>query len=121
MRKNLLNKIGELSPKVLLILDTERKLLPRLKFMGYVMFILCLASLTFAIVAPKEPEPLVAQANSPRLQIAGLPLENDEDLLELTSAEVLNYYLISVVFAVVGAGCFFTVWRKGKTLFHNGE
>ncbi len=122
MRKNLLSKIGELTPKIEVHLETERKLLPRLKFMGYVMLILSVASLTFAIAAPTETEVLAAeQTPSPRLQIAGLPLENDEDLLEFASLEVLNYYLISAVFAMVGVGCFFTVWRKRKTLFQSGE
>ena len=97
--------------------DSEKKLLPRLKFMGYVMLILAVASVTFAVVAPEELESEVEMAMdrfSPNAHAAGLSLENDEDLLELTPAEVLNYYLIGVVFALVGGACFLICWRKKK-------
>lgn len=98
-------------------LDSEKKLLPRLKFMGYVMLILAVASITFAVVAPEESETEVELAMdrfSPNANAAGLTLENDEDLLELTPAEVLNYYLIGAVFAVVGGACFLICWKKNK-------
>ncbi len=101
-------------------LDSEKKLLPRLKFMGYVMQILAVASVTFAIVAPEESEletQLEMERFSAKNKAAGLSLENDDDLLELTPAEVLNYYLIGAIFAVVGSSCFFICWKKKKHLW----
>lgn len=99
--------------------DTEKKMLPRLRFMGYVMFILCLASVTFAIVAPEQPTSeaeLMMEHFVNKTHAAGVSLENDDDLLELTPAEVLNYYLIGAIFALVGGACFLISWKKEKSL-----
>lgn len=85
--------------------------------MGYVMFIMCLASVTFAIVAPEQPlseAELTLDHFANKTHAAGMSLENDDDLLELTPAEVLNYYLIGAVFAIVGGACFFISWKKEK-------
>jgi hypothetical protein len=117
--KNSLSESEQAESKAARI-DSEKKLLPRLKFMGYVMSILCAATVTFAIVAPEQPESeaqmmLDPYANKPHA--AGISLENEDELLELTPAEVLNYYVISAVFALVGGACFFICWRKEKHFF----
>lgn len=114
--KNSLSESEQAETKAARI-DSEKKLLPRLKFMGYVMTILCFATLTFAIVAPAQSESeaeLMLETYAAKQNSAGLTLENDEELLELTPAEVLNYYVITVVFALVGGACFFICWRKRK-------
>ncbi|MBS0603599.1 MAG: hypothetical protein JSS60_01025 [Verrucomicrobia bacterium] len=121
--KSFLSKFEELKPKVPLQLDVERKLLPRLKFMGYVMYILSIATLTFAITAPKEPGigPELEKEDFANLSTSGVALMNDEDQLELNPMEVLNFYVVAVVFAAVGASCFLIGWKKKKTLFQETE
>ena len=98
-------------------IESEKKLLPRLRFMGYTMFILCVASVAFAIAAPEQPvseAELMLDHFSSKTNAAGASLENDDELLELTPAEVLNYYVIAVVFAIVGGACFFISWKKER-------
>jgi hypothetical protein len=93
-------------------LKIERKFLPRLKFMGYVMCVLCIASLVFAILAQSDPA-----AESAMLQGVSL----SEDLLEFNPCEVLNFYVVGFIFALVGSVCFLTAWKKKRVLFHKSE
>ncbi len=115
--KTFLNKMEELKPHIPVQLDVERKLLPRLKFMGYVMFVCCLASVAFAIFAPKEQIADFEVAAYDQVYLAGVALGPDEDPLELSPTEVFNFYLIGLVFASVGAACFLTAWKKKRSLF----
>ncbi len=115
--KTSLNNMENLKPGIPAGLATEKKLLPRLKFMGYVMFTCCAASIAYAIFAPKEQETGPDLAEYPLVYAAGLPLDGDEDLLELSPTEVLNFYAIGLIFASVGATCFLTAWKKKKHLF----
>lgn len=118
--KSFLSKFRELSPKSPANLDVERKLLPRLKFMGYVMCFFALASLAFAIAAPEES--IISaemERDVPSLETAGLNLENEEGVLELSPTDVLNFYAISLVFAAVAASCFLSAKQKRKLLFHD--
>ena len=111
--KSFLNKCSELDPKVAAFVEAEKKLLPRLKIMGYVLLVVSVAALVFAIIAPEDPE------IGPELILesaGGIIMGNDEDLLELSSREVLNYYVISGIFAAVGASCFLIVRQKRKEL-----
>ena len=97
--------------------DTEFKLLPRLKFLGYVMSIIAVATLTFAIVVPEESEitaELLQHEHDIKKNNAGLLLDNDEDILEFDASDVLNFYMISAVFAAIGATCFVIAWKKRK-------
>ena len=54
MKKSLLNKLDEIKSIVPVHLEVEKKLLPRLKFMGFVMYGLCLAAFTYALTAEEE-------------------------------------------------------------------
>ncbi len=121
--KSFLNKIEELKPNIPVQLDVERKLVPRLKFMGYVMCFFCIASLIFEIVVPEDIviSAEIEHENFAGASIPGLPLDNDEDVLEFTAKEVLNFYVISLIFASIGAACFLTAWKKKKTLFYEQE
>ena len=117
--KNSLSESEQAESKAARI-DSEKKLLPRLKFMGYVMSILCAATVTLAIVAPEQPESeaqimLDPYANKPHA--AGISLENEDELLELTPAEVLNYYVISAVFALRRRSLFFHLLEKKRSIF----
>jgi hypothetical protein len=113
--KSFLNKLEELKSKTPAHLEVEKKLLPRLKFMGYLMFGLCLVSFVFALTVNEET-PFNSETTAPipsEIEATAPFLTEDE----LTPTAVLNFYVISLVFAVVGASCFLIAWKKAKTLF----
>lgn len=119
--KSFLSKLDKLKPQAPVHLEMERKLIPRLKFMGYVMLTLFLAAFTFALTVKEDP--LITQesiqegaSNSEELEAVS-PLLTDDAELELSATEVLNFYAVSLVFAAVGAACFLIAWKKRKTLF----
>lgn len=114
MKKSFLNKFKKLRPKTESELQAERKLLPRLQFMGYIMIGVTIASFIFALMAPQEPGEILEQ-DMENLSTAGLSL-NDEDEMDLSAREVLNFYLVSLIFAGVGASCFLISWKKKKKL-----
>jgi len=126
--KSFLSKFEELKPKVPVQLEVERRLLPRLKFMGYVMCILGLTTVAYAVFIPKDPRigPETAQMEEPVVPVmAESGILTDEDPLELTPNEVLNFYAVALIFAGVGASCFLIAWKKRKALIQetqmNGE
>jgi hypothetical protein len=96
----------------------EKELLPRLKFMGYLMTAFCIAAFLFALLAEREPAPPPAAIleRYPPLKTSGPTLMADEELLELRPTEVLNFYVVSLTFFLVGASCFLIAWKKKKTL-----
>jgi hypothetical protein len=122
MKKSFLSKLEELKPQVPVHLEIERKLIPRLKFMGYVMCTLSLAAFVFALVV-KEDEVITREtiqkeetSNSAEIEAVS-PLLTDDAELELAPTEVLNFYLVSLIFAAVSASCFVIAWKKRKTLY----
>ena len=97
-------------------INIERKLLPRLKLMGYLFFALSIASLLFVIFMNEASSPLVDEV----LDISYVnPAIGDEgaDSLELSPLEVLNFYVVSLIFASLGAVCFYFAKIKKRELF----
>jgi len=87
----------------------ETVLTRRLKGMGILFFILSSAALLFAFFTPETPpllqEAFVLDENSILTDIerlAGRALFTDMQPLELTAAEVLNFYYVAGVFSVIG-------------------
>jgi hypothetical protein len=118
--KSFLSKFTALKPRIPEHLEVERKLLPRLKFMGYVMYVWCIASLIFAIAIPQEEgNPMVQEASIIEADAAGFAEDVDKELPIFSSTEVLNFYVVSLIFALVGVSCFLIAWRKQKKLFHH--
>lgn len=123
--KSILNKTEPPQVKENLALEIERKLLPRLKFMGYVMYVWSGASLAFAFMIPEEKQSS-AYENYTIPNFTGMTFEEDEeDLPEYKATEVLNFFLVAGIFAAVGTTCFWIEKKKRKTLFSpprgNGE
>jgi len=87
--------------------EQERKLLPRLKFMGYVLSVLSVATLAFAIVAD-----LLELENEATLA----SLMNEEELFELSPLEVLNFYAVFLIFALLSTFFFLLHKKKSKLL-----
>jgi hypothetical protein len=120
--KSFSSEFEELKPKEPIHLDTERKLLPRLKFMGYVSYICCGAALVLAILDPKGE--IATELDYPEQNAfiaAGLNLEKDEDSMDYNAFDVLNFYVVSSIFAVVATACFVIAWKKKKALFQENQ
>jgi hypothetical protein len=92
----------------------ERKLLPRLKLMGYLFFGLSIASLLFIFLANESSTitPMIDET-------LNIPLLEDDtiDELDLNPFEVLNFYVISFIFAAIGAACLYITKIKKRQLF----
>jgi ABC-type glycerol-3-phosphate transport system permease component len=125
--KSFLSKFEELKPKVPIHLDMERKLLPRLKFMGYVMLVFCLAAFIFAFSFKEEteiigPPPQEGFTDPDQTEaVSKIELISEDGQLELNPTEVLNFYLVSFIFAVIGTTCFLIAWKKKKKLFQEPQ
>jgi len=114
--KSFLSKCDELKEKAPVQLEIERKLLPRLKFMGYVMFTLCLASFVFALTVKEDTAVIGPPPFDQTEAVSPLELLPEEGEIELSATEVLNFYFVAFVFALIGASCFLIAWKKKKTL-----
>jgi hypothetical protein len=106
-RKKAANSIEEAVDKAAAVLELERKLSGRLKFMAYLFFALTLASLLFALFAQEEKHavPLQREENSILMDIeaiSGAALFSDRESLELSIQDVLNFYVVSLIFASIG-------------------
>lgn len=119
-----LRKKKEITPEQLHI---ERILLPRLRIMSYLLFLFCALSLSFVAVMTQETNFLieVSKENGPSSAISleqAFPpslFSNDvPDEIELDPMEVLNFYLISCIFAAMGFACLFFAAKKQKELAH---
>lgn len=125
--KNFLTKLNDLKSKVPVPLEIERKLLPRLKFMGYVMFTLCLASFIYAMIAKEITNLSGIQSKlgsdklNPPEAVSGFEILLDDGELELIPTEVLNFYFVAFIFAAIGTTCFFIASKKKKTLFQEPQ
>lgn len=123
MKKNLLNKLEEIKSIVPVHLEVEKKLLPRLKFMGFVMYALCLAAFTYALTAKEEIESVPPKEGliDPETTEAAAAFLLEEGELDLSPTEVLNFYLVALIFATVGTTCFIIFWKKRKKLFQQAS
>lgn len=99
------------------------QLLPRLKFMGYLLYGFASITLSVAIFAPKSDSIYteLAQDNviTPQEmeQSSGLSLlTEDESLVILDPREVFNFFYISALFAIVGTSCFLLFYKKKKNM-----
>lgn len=125
--KSFLSKFEELKSKIPVHLEVEIKLLPRLKFMGYVLLICCLAAFTFALTIKEE-----AEIGNPQIQVgftepdqieavSKIELVSEDGELEMDPTEVLNFYLVSFIFAVISTTCLLVAWKKKKKLFQESQ
>ena len=110
MKKSFLSKFKTPSP-----LETERKLLPRLKFMGYVLYGWCVWAVGFAVIDVGEAASYENLSVSHKSELFG---EEEEELPEFRPKDVLNFYVVGAIFAVVGTACFVIERKKRKTLVH---
>lgn len=106
------------------ITNPDIQLLPRLKFMGYLLYGFACITLSVAIFAPKSSASIYTtlaqdQIETPQEmeQSSGLTLlGEDEALLEFDPREVFNFFYVSALFAIVGTSCFWLFYKKKKNI-----
>lgn len=100
--------------------DNEYKLLPRLKFMGYIFFCLSFASLVFAFFVHGQKvqiPPVIIDENSILSDIerlSGTVLFTDMAPLEIAPEDVLNFYAVSCIFGSIGTSLFYLSFKKSQ-------
>ncbi len=120
--KTFWNKLNTLKPKTAEQLEVERKLLPRLRLMGYLLIGISVLTCSYAIIAPKEEQIYYAHKEQKNAFFqqnelsSGLSLETDDTPFELNPSEVLNFFVVSATFAGIGGLLLFTVWNRRKQL-----
>ena len=122
-RKNSLNNIKEVDPKKHEEVQIEKQLLPRLKFMGLLLFFFSGCALCYSIFFAAGMEPDLAQALAndgltPQQDIpyaSGLTVDANASF-DLFQDERFNAYVVTFFFAIVGVACLFVAWSKQKKL-----
>lgn len=105
-------------------LETEKLLTLRLKPMGYLLFLFCIASLVAGVLlqdsegstAPSTPATPTRLSPLERSLPPSFFLEETSEEIELNAAEVLNFYFISLTFAAAGSLCLLYSHKKHKKL-----
>lgn len=120
---NFLNKVKELKIKTPEEIGIEKQLLPRLRFMGLLLFFfsgcaLCY-SIFFASGVPFDADQKFATdgMGTPEEMeyTSGLSLPSNPSY-GFFQVERYNGYIVALSFALVGAACFLTAWSKQKKL-----
>lgn len=121
--KNFWNSLNTFKPGTPEQVEVERKLLPRLRVMGYLLVGISVLTFTYAIVAPKEEELYYLHQEEKNAFFqenelsSGLSLATDDTPFELNPSEVLNFFVVSATFAGVGGLLLFTCWNRRKLIF----
>lgn len=105
-------------------LEIEKKLLPRLRYMGFALIFFSLFSLTYAIIAdPSLPtlELTPSERAAKEEELMGLSDFDPESDFIVTYSELLNLYLVAMAFGVVGSLCLFAYWKKKKEFASESE
>lgn len=106
-------------------LAIEKALIPRFRFMSFILLFLSCFTLTYALLS--DPYLPAVEENLPSSQqetqeatFTPADLENEPDFL-LTKGQRLNLYLVSAVFGVIGLGSLFYSWRRKTKLLNAAQ
>src|ERR1700722_11671538 len=89
--------------------ETEKKLLPRLRYMGFLLLFFSLFTFSYALIVspylatPAEETTLVKEEEM------GLPITDSE--LTLPNGKHLNLFLVAGIFGTVGLSCLLIFWK----------
>lgn len=112
-----MNKIDALKAKTKADLELEKQLLPRLKFMGYLLAFFSVCSFSYAML---EQSGLILSpvylAEEPREFTADLTYTVDKEAEEIMEVRLFNSYVVAIGFLGVATACFISVWKKRKSL-----
>lgn len=119
--KNSLNDAGEVNSRRPEEIQIEKQLLPRLRFMGLLLFFFSGCALCYSIFFAAEIDQELAlelandEFTSPQeMQYASGLSIIDNTPFTLFQVERFNAYIVTISFAVVGAACLLTAWNKQK-------
>ncbi|MFI5333735.1 MAG: hypothetical protein ACHQT8_01035 [Chlamydiales bacterium] len=97
-------------------LETEKKLLPRLRFMGCVLLLFGAFACAYAIIA--DPYLSTVGLDNDQLvveeEVIGIPEFEETPPFIVTSFERINLYIVAFIFSSIGAGCLLLMWKKKK-------
>lgn len=98
--------------------EIEKALLPRLRFIGFVLLLFGAFSCAYALVAEPYLSTVglddVVGAVGVQEELMGLPELDETPGFIVTSFERINLYLVAFVFGAIGFGCLFIFWKKRK-------
>ncbi len=96
--------------------NIEQQLLPRLKFMGLLLFFFSGCALIYALFFATNipPEVVEALATDQLTTPAEMQQSAGFDNAHFFLAQRLATYMIALCFAIVGSLCLFSVWKKKK-------
>lgn len=86
----------------------EKQLFRRFKMLGFVLMTFSVCSLLYAALSPPfEPLPIDSLITPEEME-----LSSGLSPLEPNPKEVLNFYVISGIFALIGVSCILYAWRR---------
>lgn len=101
-------------------LETEKKLLPRLRGMGFVLISFGIFSCVYALVADPYLSTvgldLEGEDISVQEEVIGAPEFEKRPTFIITSFERINLYLVAFIFGAIGTSCLLMHWKKKKEL-----
>ena len=114
--KTSLNNAEETQAKRLEEIQVELQLIPRLKFMGILLFFFSACALCYSLFFAEENDP-----NPPQEWMADELALIEEILagaapLTVADVELFNAYIVTISFAIVGSACFLAAWSRQKKL-----
>ncbi len=119
--KNSLNSPEEINTRRSEEIQIEKQLLPRLRFMGLLLFFFSGCALCYSIFFAAEIDQGLAlelandEFTTPQEMQYGSGLSiTDNTPFNLFQVERFNAYIVTISFAVVGAACLLTAWNKQK-------
>lgn len=101
-------------------LELDKKLIPRLRFIGFSLLFFAVCSLSYSLISTPylsttviEDDPLVKEGEE---QAAGFPELTDSPPFMVTEKDKLNLHLVTAVFCIVGTSCLYLAAKKKKIL-----
>ncbi len=105
--------------------ELDKKLLPRLRFIGFSLLTFAVCSLSYSLISVPyvsttviEDDPLIKESEE---QAAGFPEITESPPFTVTEKDKLNLHLVTAVFSIVGISCIYLAAKKKKELEENNE
>lgn len=121
--KTSLNNVEEVNSKRSEEIQIEKQLLPRLRFMGLLLFFFSGCALCYSIFFAAGIDQELAKelatdefTTPQEMQYASGLSITDNAPFDLFQVERFNAYIVTISFAIVGAACILTAWKRQKKL-----
>ncbi len=102
-------------------LENEKKLLPRLRYMGFLLLFFSIFTLAYALIAEPYLDVPPDESAVIKEESMGLPDTDTNPDFILTKGQRLNLFLVAGIFGTIGLSCFFFFWKKKEQLHVSPE